>query len=260
MIACSRMYNVAPAVREAWDRVFGHVAEVSGVPLEIVAHAAPAPLDELWVRDDMGSVLMCGWPFATADPRPVPIAVPLPAPPRYGGEPVYFSCLAVRRDSEFASVEDTFGGRVAWTVENSYSGYAALRHHLLRYRTPDRPDPFREWVGPLVTPAAAIASVLEGRADLAPVDSFVWDLLARHAPERIAGLRVVGRTDAAPFPPIVASPGIAPDAADRLSDAFVSIGEEASIRPVLDSLLLEGFAAVDAAAYDITRGRADTLT
>ena len=260
MIACSRMYNVAPAAREAWDRVFERAAEVSGVPLEIVAHPAPAPLDELWARDDLGAAFMCGWPFATADPRPVPIAVPLPAPTHYGGRPVYFSCLVVRRDSEFASVEDTFGGHVAWTVENSYSGFGALRHHLLRYRTAERPDPYREWIGPLVTPAAAIESLLEGRADLAPVDSFVWDLLARHAPERIAGVRVVGRTDAAPFPPIVASPGIEPSAADRLSDAFVSLGQETSIRPALDSLLLKGFASVDAAAYDITRRRAGTLT
>ena len=166
----------------------------------------------------------------------------------------------MRRDSGFASVEDTFGGRVAWTVENSYSGFGALRHHLLRYRTADRPDPYREWIGPLVTPAAAIESLLEGRADLAPVDSFVWDLLARHAPERVAGVRVVGRTDPAPFPPIVASPGIEPGAAHRLSDAFVSIGEETSIRPALDSLLLKGFASVDTAAYDITRRRAGTLT
>lgn len=256
MIACSRMYNVAPAVREAWDRAFEHVAAVSGVPLEIVAHAAPAPLDELWARDDLGAALMCGWPFATAEPRPVPIAVPLPAPPHYGGEPVYFSCLVVRRDSAFASVEDTFGGRVAWTVENSYSGFAALRHHLRRYRTPDRPDPFREWVGPLVTPSAAIDSVLEGRADLAPVDSFVWDLLDRHAPGRIAGLRVVGRTAAAPFPPIVASPGIEPEAARRLGESFAAMGREDSMRPVLDRLLLNGFAEVDAAAYDITRQRA----
>lgn len=260
MIACSRMYNVAPTVREAWDRAFEHAAGVSGVPLEIVAHAAPAPLDELWARDDMGAVLMCGWPFAAADPQPVPVAVPLPAPPHYGGEPVYFTSLVVRRESAFASIEDTFGGRVAWTVRNSYSGFAALRHHLLGYRTPDRPDPFREWIGPLVTPAAAIESVLKDRADLAPVDSFVWDLLERHAPERIAGLRVVDRTAAAPFPPLVASPGIARDAARRLREAFTGMADAPSMRPVLDLLLLNGFAAVDPAVYDITRRRADAIS
>jgi len=254
------MYNVAPAVREAWDRVFERAAKVSGVPLEIVAHPAPALLDELWAREDMGSVFMCGWPFATADPQPEPIAVPLPSPPHYAGEPVYFTCLVVRRDSRFGSIEDTFGGRVAWTVENSYSGYGALRHHLLRFRTAERPVLYEEWVGPLVTPAAAIDSVVQGRADLAPVDSFVWDLLARHAPERIVDLRIVDRTAPAPFPPIVASAGIGSAAARRLREAFASMGEEPSMRPVLDFLLLEGFAEIDAAAYDITRRRAGSIT
>lgn len=257
MIACSRMYNLTPAIREAWDRVFVHAAEVSGVPLDIVAHAAPAPLDDLWTRNDMGAVFMCGWPFATAEPRPVPICAPVPAAPHYGGEAVYFTCLAVRRDSGFATVEDTFGGRIAWTAENSHSGFNALRHHLLRFRTPERPILYRESVGPLVTPAAAIGSVMEGKADLAPVDSFVWDLLARHAPERIAGLRIVDRTAPAPFPPIVASPGIAADAAERLGAAFTVMAAEPGIRPVLDFLLLKGFAAVNSAAYDITRRRAE---
>lgn len=257
MIACSRMYNVAPAVRAAWDRVFAHAAEVSGVPLEVVAHPAPAPLEELWTRPDLGAAFMCGLPFAIADPRPVPLAVPVPAPAHYGGEPVYFSRLAVRGDSRFETVEDTFGGRVAWTVENSYSGYVALLHHLRRYRAPDRPTLYREAVGPLVTPAAAIEAVIEGNADVAPVDAFVWDLLSLHAPERIAGLRIVDSTVPAPFPPIVASPGIAPEAARRLGAAFESMAEDSAMRPVLDGLLLKGFAAVDPAAYEVTRRRAE---
>ena len=58
MIACSRMYNVAPAVRAAWDLVFAHAAEVSGVKLEIVAHPAPAPLEELWTRPDLGAAFL----------------------------------------------------------------------------------------------------------------------------------------------------------------------------------------------------------
>jgi len=36
-------------------------------------------------------------------------------------------------DSTFNSLEDTFGGRLGYTVEDSQSGYNALRHHLLPY-------------------------------------------------------------------------------------------------------------------------------
>ena len=63
-----------------------------------------------------------------------------------------------------------------------------------------------------------------------------------------------------PSRPLVASPGIGRDAAQRLSEAFVAMADAPSMRPVLDLLLLNGFVAVDAAAYDITRQRADGVT
>ena len=73
-IACSRMYNVTPEARAAWNAIFEWAESRSGVPLEVIEHAAPAPLDDLWARDDMGCVFMCGWPWAMADPRPRLIA------------------------------------------------------------------------------------------------------------------------------------------------------------------------------------------
>ncbi len=147
MIACSRMYNVTPEARAGWDAIFEWVAERSGVALEVIAHAAPAPIETLWARDDMGCVFMCGWPYAMAEPRPRLVAAPVPSPDRYGGKAVYFTDLVVRRDSPYRKLQDTFGGRVAWTLETSHSGYNALRHHLLKYRSPARPTLYASSVG-----------------------------------------------------------------------------------------------------------------
>ena len=47
LIACSRMYNAAPGVKAAWDRVFAFVGERSGIALDIVDHAPPAPLSRI---------------------------------------------------------------------------------------------------------------------------------------------------------------------------------------------------------------------
>ena len=175
-------------------------------------------------------------------------------------KPIYFSCLVVRRDSGFASVEDTFGGRVAWTVENSYSGFAALRHHLLRYRTADRPESVRG-VGRTADNAGGRNRKRARRQGRSRSGRQLRLGFARPARSRADRRRSRRRQDRRrSLSAHRREPGIEPDAADRLSDAFVSIGEEVSIRPALDSLLLKGFAAVDAAAYDITRRRADTLT
>ena len=255
-VANSRMYNITPDVRETWDALFGWIAETADVPLEIIAHAAPAPLDALWSGPDMGCVFMCGWPFAMASPQPIPVAVPVPSPSRYGHAPVYFTDLIVRRESPYRTIEDTFGGRVAWTVDNSHSGFNALRHHLLTYRAPGRETLYQESVGPVITPRASISSVLDGDADIAPVDSYVMDLLRLHDPQSIAGVRVVDTTGAAPFPPLVASRGIDGERLSRLSQAFLSAHEAPVIADELERLLIERFVTRPSESYAVAAERA----
>ncbi len=251
------MYDVAQQTRAAWWTIFAWAARRAAVPLEAIAHAPPARLDDLWARADMGCVFMCGWPYAMADPRPRLIAAPVPAPPRYGGAPVYFTDLVVRADSAYRSLADTFGGRLAWTAETSHSGYNALRHHLLRYRTDERKALYGETVGPLVTPARALRSVIDGAADVAPLDSLCLDLLRRHVPERAAAVRVVETTDPAPIPPLVASPDADPGACARLRAALLCAHEDAALRPVLEGALITGFVAPAPEVYDVTLSRAD---
>ena len=256
-IACSRMYNVAPEARVAWRTIFEWAASRSGVTLDVIEHAAPAPLDDLWARDDMGCVFMCGWPWAMADPRPRLIAAPVPASPRYGGRAVYFTDLVVRADSAYRSLSDTFGGRLAWTIETSHSGYNALRHHLLRYRTVERPTLFAESIGPLVSPIRALQSVIDGAADVAPLDSLCLDILRRHAPERVAALRVIETTEPTPTPPLVASPDADPDECASIARALVSAHEDAALRQALDHALVEKFVTVEPDLYDVTLVRAE---
>ena len=65
---------------------------------------------------------MYGWPFAEASPRPRLLATPVPSPARFAGKPEYWSDLVVRTDSPFRRIEDTFGGTIGWTTEDSHSG------------------------------------------------------------------------------------------------------------------------------------------
>jgi hypothetical protein len=70
--------------------------------------------------------------------RPHLLAAPVPSPARYQGRPIYFTDLVVRADSDYRTLEDTFGGRIAYSIEHSHSGYNAARFHLLGYRRADR--------------------------------------------------------------------------------------------------------------------------
>jgi hypothetical protein len=246
-IACFRMYEVAAPARAAWHALFARIFRMADVSLETIIHSAPTPIDELWARTDMGCVFMCGWPWAMhAEPRPIPLAAPVPSPARYGGRAVYMSDLVVRADAAGDALPNFFGGRMGWTVEHSHSGCNAPRHHLLRHA---RHFPFREAVGPLITPMGVARAVREGRCDVGPMDSFAHDLLRRHAPEVVEGLRTLETTDPAPIPFLVASPGADLRLVEGLRGALLAAHEDAEARAAMEPVLVARFAPVDTEAY-----------
>ena len=253
LVANARMYAVTPAVKAAWRHLFDWAAKESGVPLSYIDHAAPAPLEALWARGDLGAAFMCGFPFASAAVRPLVLAAPIPSPPRYGGKACYCTDLVVRADSAFVQLSDTFGGRIGWTVEHSQSGYQAVRHHLAALRAAR----FAQRIGPLVTPRRVIDALLRDAIDVGPLDSYVHDLLKRHEPETASKLRVVESTVMTPVPLLVASSGVADDAITRLRHALLSCHSAPELATTLDTLLLARFVAVDPADYDVLLDRGE---
>jgi ABC-type phosphate/phosphonate transport system substrate-binding protein len=250
LIANARMYAVTPTVRDAWRALFDWVGRRAGVPLVHIHHAAPAPLEELWSRNDLGAAFMCGFPFATAVPRPSLVAAPIPSAARYRGRPVYCTDFVVAAGSGFVRLSDTFGSRIGWTVNHSQSGFNAVRHHLLQYRHGKSERLFAASIGPLVTPRRVIDAVLEGAIDVGPLDSYVHDLLKRHEPATASKLRTIESTAMTPIPPLIASPTTPPDMVGRLRDTLLAAAGDREAVAVLKELLLAGFAQVDAADYD----------
>jgi ABC-type phosphate/phosphonate transport system substrate-binding protein len=245
MIANARMYSVAPSAAAAWRRLLEAALAHAGLDWPVVEHAWPAPIQELWARDDLGCAFMCGLPFARRRPRPTLIAVPIPSPARYHGRPVYFTDFIVRQDAPFTRLEDTFGARLAWTSPDSHSGCNAVRHHLLSYRSPERPRLYAVTVGPLATPRRVLEAIAEARADVGPIDSYAFALLQRHEPALAGRVRVVASTKSAPIPPLVATAFL--DAGTTLR---LRAGLSAASPELRAELLLDGFAAARPEEYD----------
>jgi ABC-type phosphate/phosphonate transport system substrate-binding protein len=259
-IANARMYSVDPAARAAWRDLFGWLASESGVPLDIIDHAFPLPLSELWSRRDLACAFMCGLPFMRAAAQPLPIAAPVPRDAPVTGRPLYTTRLIVRADSSFAALEETFGGRLGYTVEDSHSGYNALRHHLLPYRSSHSDRLYRESIGPLHTPRRVIEAVLAGDIDVGPLDSYALDLMLRHEPELADRIRIVASTEAAPIPFLVASPECPANVVAALRVALLRFGSAQGCAELRDRLCLDRFAPVDVADYRlITRWEEEAL-
>jgi ABC-type phosphate/phosphonate transport system substrate-binding protein len=248
-IANARMYSVTPEVEGAWRSLLEHVAHDAGITLRYVPYPAPQPLEDLWSRPDLGAVFMCGYPISLRLAPVVPLAAPIPRAPWAQGRAVYRSDLIVREDAPYSKLEDTFGARAGWTVNHSHSGFNAFRHHLLAYRTPERPALYAEMAGNLITARQVLDRVRTGAIDIGPLDAFWHTLIARHAPELTAGIRVLTSTATAPMPAFVAAADAPREMVARLKRGFAEAARQSWFGQLSDALMIEGFAEVSEASY-----------
>ena len=248
----ARMYAVTPAVESAWRSLLERITTEAGVSFEYLPYPAPQPLETLWARPDLGCVFMCGYPVALQLAEVVPLAAPIPQAAWAAGRAVYRSDLIVREASPYRMLEDTFGGRAGWTVEHSHSGFNAFRHHLLQYRTALRPALYGEMVPNLVTARAILDAVREGRIDVGPLDAYWHLLIAQHNPALTAGVRVLDSTDLATIPAFVTAVSTPASTISALRRAFAGASRHPWFGEYADTLLIEGFAAVDTADYALT--------
>lgn len=250
-IANARMYAVTPAVEEAWRELLARVAAAAGVALRYLPYPAPQPLEDLWSRPDLGAVLMCGYPVALGLAPVVPLAAPIPHAPWAAGQAVYRTDLIVRNDAPFRTLEDTFGHRSGWTVAHSQSGFNALRHHLLAYRSAERPALYAQMTANMVTARNVLDAVREGRIDVGPLDAYWHLLIARHAPELTAGIRVLAATATTPMPCFVAAAGAPSEMIGKMRRAFGAAARQPWFDALAAPLLIRGFAAASAASYGV---------
>jgi ABC-type phosphate/phosphonate transport system substrate-binding protein len=246
------MYSVNPGAASAWKELFEWLARTSGVDLRVIDHAFPSPLAELWSRPDLGCAFMCGFPFKLTQHPPRPVAAPVPLGAAVPGRPIYATRLVVNVDSPFQSLQDTFGGRLGYTVQDSHSGYNALRHHLLPYWQQNGGKLlYRESVGPLTTPRRVIEAIRAGAIDVGPLDSYALDLMQHHDPGLVAQIRVVATTDSAPIPFLVASRECPDEVVVALQTALMEFGADAACGNLRERLCLHSFAPIAITNYDL---------
>jgi ABC-type phosphate/phosphonate transport system substrate-binding protein len=256
LIANARMYSVNATVAAAWRTLLEWVIARSGVSGRVIDYAAPQPLAGLWSRPDMGAVFMCGYPLVHTSPRPIVLAAPIPSAPAYGGKAVYWTDIVVRAESPLVQFAETFGRRMAWTIEDSQSGYQALRAYCAPHAAARGGRLFAALVGPLVTPRRVIAAVLDGTADAGPLDSYFHDLVRHTEPYVAARLRTIASTPPTPNPMLVAAAGTPAADVERLRDALIAVADAPELATVRTTLALQGFARRDIADYDVLVKRA----
>ena len=251
VIANARMYSIDAATAAGWRTLLQWVIARAGIDCEVIDYPPPQPLPALWARADLGCAFMCGYPLVHTVPQPVVLAAVRPSPAQYRQEAVYWTDLVVRADSALFTATDVLGTRLAYTTEDSQSGYQAPRRFFAPFAGAAKAPLFASLVGPLITPGNVVRAVLDGEADIGPLDSYAHDLMCRHQPELTAPLRTIATTPRTPIPPLVAAAGTPLGTVSRLREALAAVAEADELADVRETLLIEGFATVDAADYGV---------
>jgi ABC-type phosphate/phosphonate transport system substrate-binding protein len=247
--ASARMYAVNARAAEGWTALFDWLGRRSGIALEVVAHAYPKPLSDLWQRPDLACGFVCGFPFTQSFPDLQPIAAPVPATGPTAGAPRYATQLVVRADAPFERIEDSFDHRLGYTMPDSYSGCVAMRHFLAPYQRPDRDALYAELVGPLVTPRRVIEAIHSGDIDIGPLDSYALALILAGDPDLGNPIRVLATTASAPIPLLAAHAACPAEVVARLRETLTADAVDEERDAILQRLLLKGFVPVSREDY-----------
>src|SRR3989454_4617407 len=247
---------LAPNMTSTYRDVAAQVGQRLGVPAALVEGASHDQLRQASVD----IAFLCGLPYVRLR-REQPgmlrlLAARVLDEPRYGGRPVYFSDVIVRRDSPCRSFDDLRGRSWAHNVEDSYSGCLLSRYTLHEMGETEG------FFGQVIFSGwhqESIRRVVAGEVSASAIDSHVLGVEHRRNPGLHRQLRVIAVLGPSPIPPVVGSASLPDEVAVRVRDALTELGDDPSGRALLGRGLIRQFIPIEDQAYDSMRRMLDVV-
>lgn len=238
---------VVEAQRDLWAFLRERLREAG---FEGVPHALDETLahHEAWRDPRLLLAQTCGFPFVKhLRGRVRLVATPVYEAPGCEG-PTMVSVIVVRAGDAPESLAACRGLRVAINEPGSNSGYNLLRAAVAPHV---EGRPFFAAVVETGGHLASIEAVRQGKADLAAIDCITFDLLRRHAPERIEGLHILAETPSGPNLPFITRLATSDDELALLRSALQAAITAPKLKEARAILGLKDLVFLEDAAYDI---------
>jgi phosphonate transport system substrate-binding protein len=240
---------LAPNLYPLYAYLTGYIGRRLGVPAELFVGTS---YRQMLTRADVG--FLCGLAYVelnAAPDRPLEaLAAPVLRGERYGGRPVYYSEVVVRRDSPVNSFAQLRGRAWSYNEPWSHSGYGITRYHLVRL------GETRGFFAAVVDAGfheRSLELVCSGAVDASAIDSHVLAVLLRDRPELADRLRVVESLGPSTIQPLAAARRLPQSLKADIRAALLEVGSEPDAREPLDRALVDRFVAVEDASYDDLR-------
>jgi phosphonate transport system substrate-binding protein len=240
---------LAPAFFPFYAFLVRRISRHLGVPVELFVGTS---YEQMLTDADAG--FLCGLAYLELTGGPDRLLEPLAAPvlcgERYGGRPVYFSDVVVRRDSPCRSFADLRGRCWSFNEALSHSGYGVTRYHLVRL------GETRGFFGQVIEAGwheRSLQLVCDGQVDASAIDSHVLAVTVRDRPELAERLRVIDSLGPSTIQPFVASRRLPMPWRVAMRTALLGVGRDPGARRMLAQAMVDGFAPVDDGNYDDLR-------
>jgi phosphonate transport system substrate-binding protein len=208
--------------------------------------------EQLGSEADVGFV--CGLPYVhlmRQKEQPIELlAAPVLRGKRYGGRPVYFSDVIVRRGSNFQCFADLRGASWGYNEPYSHSGFGVVRYHLHRLGESNG------YFGKVVQTGwheRSIRMVYSGELDASAIDSQVLAVALRDDPTLARGLRVIDCLGPSTIQPVVAARRLPAGLKAALRAILLGLGRDRAARPCLAHGFIERFVGMVDSSYDDIR-------
>jgi ABC-type phosphate/phosphonate transport system substrate-binding protein len=239
---------LAPKLLGLYTFLAERVAKSLRCKIEI---AVATSYDEL---DSADVAFVCGLPYIERTLRgdcPVePIAAPVLCGARYGGRPIYYSDVIVRRESPCRCFADLRGRSWAYNERHSQSGYGITRFVLAR------DGRAKGYFGRLVEAGwheRAVRLVVSGECDASAIDSHLLAVMFRDEPNLANELRVIEILGPSTIQPVVVSRRLPRPVKSKLRRTFLSLSDDPAAREPLAAALVQRFVPVCDCDYDDLR-------
>jgi phosphonate transport system substrate-binding protein len=244
------VYNfLAPSVMPAYDALMRHLAQVTGYHIRLHQGYDYAQLDKA------DFAFLCGLPYVLRNPphqarQWYALNAPVLAHERYGGKPIYYSDVVVRRDDEAQGFADVRGYRWAYNEPESQSGYGITRYTLAKMGITSN------FFGQVIEAgyhAEALRMVIDGRADASAIDSHTLATELNDYPELRQHIRIIDSLGASTIQPFVAGAHIPEATRAQVQSILAQAHHSPHVAPCLEKFGMAQWQAVDDSDYDDIR-------
>lgn len=235
-------FAVAPVLspEETFDSyriIAGWLARELDQPVRLVQRNTYDQINQLLEEGSAHFGLICTGAYLEARRKGVelePILIPI-----HSGGPVYYSLIVVRADSPYERFEEVIDKRWAFADPLSLTGHFYPLAAALDLGV----DPHKVLTEVSYTYSHhdSIQAVLDGIADVAAVDSHVYDYEVKHKPDVAARLKVIHRSPPLGIQPVVAGPDVPDGLVSRFRSALIRVGETTEGQQLLEDLGMSGF-------------------